>query len=88
LDWIRELVACGHALEVLGGSDYPERFTARTEYLLPRILFGPPVVSDRWPPAGHTVPPEKPEGGTFVDRHTALQCATDEWLLVEALDLS
>jgi len=87
LDWVDELVKNGHAIN-LGGNGYPRRYTARGEYLLPRIAGGPPEARSVWECGEHSVITSKWTGKTVVDGAAADDCRPDEWLLVVAWDES
>jgi hypothetical protein len=76
LDWLDELVREGKAID-LGGNGYPWRCTATADYILPRIIDMPPGAISGWE--------------WKVVRASAqlvAQCRLDEWLIVEAWDLS
>ena len=84
LDWLRELVKAGKAID-LGGDGYPLRYTATAEDLIPHLaeegltvwMLDPgDVVGEGW------------EGRTVIDKATVRACRPDEWLLVEAWDES
>jgi hypothetical protein len=87
LDWLRELVKSGKAID-LGGNGYPLRFTSTAEYLVPRIIEKPPEARTTWVSGAGDILTDKWEGKTVIDRAAAKQCRFDEWLLVEAWDES
>jgi hypothetical protein len=87
LRWFDELVKSNKAID-LGGNGYPSRYTAQSRFLLPRILAGPPdarpgalVTADsRETPLG--------DGATFIESLRIRSVKDEEWLLVDAWDLS
>jgi hypothetical protein len=87
LDWLRKLVTEGKVVD-LGGNGYPSRFTATAEYLIPRIVDGPPGARDQWLLGAGDIVTDKWVGKTVVDGAVAAQCAADEWLIVKVWDES
>lgn len=87
LDWLKELVKEGKAID-LGGNGYPSRYTAITEYLIPLIIDVPPGARINWLREAGDVVTDKWEGKTVVDGAAVAQCRLAEWLLVEAWDES
>jgi hypothetical protein len=87
LEWIRDLVSNGQAIE-LPGAGYPNRYFAPAKLLLPPILQGPPSANAGWIAGPHEILTPEWEGRTTIDRAAAAGCNPDEWLLVEAWDES
>ena len=89
LDWLDELVKQSKAINI-GGSGYPNRYTAQAEILVPHILRGAFPANRTWViPEGSFFPdPSAYVGKTRVDQESAQECRPDEWLLVEAWDES
>ena len=87
LDWVRELLKAGKAID-LGGQGYPCRYTATAENLIPRIVDEPPGARRIWTSGVNDILSEKWEGKTVIDRAAAAACRGDEWLLIEAWDES
>src|SRR5262245_15332453 len=72
LDWLDDLVKEGKAIN-LGVQCLAGRYTAKAEHVLPPLIEKPPD-NWRWP--------------TTIDRAAAAACRPDEWLMIEAWDLS
>lgn len=87
LDWLTELVKLGKAI-ALDGDGYPFRYTATAQYLIPKIIHGPPEAKGVWICGPTDILLEKWEGKTVVDRLAAEACREEEWLLIEAWDES
>jgi hypothetical protein len=87
LRWIDELVQTGSAID-LGGNGYPNRYTARADHLIPRIVEGPPDAYTTWVHGVEDIIGPGWAGRTVIDTAAIAQCGPDEWLLVEAWDES
>lgn len=87
LDWLRELVKAGRAID-LGGNGYPSWYTVIAEFLLPRIAHEPPHANRVWICDPWDIIGEGWAGRTVVDRSVVEACLPSEWLLVEAWDES
>ena len=87
LEWLIELANSGNAIEY-PGNGYPNRFTALAEFLVPRILAGPPLAKKVWGLDEYDSVDASWEGKTRIDEIEARKCRFDEWLLVEAWDES
>jgi hypothetical protein len=86
-DWLDELVKEGKAVD-LGGNGYPNHYTATAEYLVPKLIAGPPLANSIWNRDEGDIVDERWEGKTVVDAIEARQCKFDEWLVIEAWDES
>jgi hypothetical protein len=87
LNWVDSLVENG-CIQSLGGSGYPNRYTGQTKYLIPKILNNPPMSNDVWIAGPDDELSEKWDGKTVIDKSVAAACSAEEWLLIEAWDLS
>jgi hypothetical protein len=72
LDWLDEMVKAGEAVG-LGGNGYPLRFTAKAKNLIPKV--------------SESLPAMRVVDIKF-DKAVVDKCDPEEWLLVEAWDLS
>ena len=87
LAWLDELVEKGQAID-LGGNGYPFYYTARADFLIPKVMGGPPGANKVWVCGPDDILTDKWEGRTVIDHDAAEACRTDEWLLVKAWDES
>ncbi len=88
LDWLDELVKAGNAID-LGGDGYPNRYTARAKYLIPKVIdHAPPHANKTWVCGPEDILGPGWEGRTVTDPAAAAQCRPNEWLLVVAWDES
>jgi len=87
LQWLDELVETRQAID-LGGTGYPNYYTAQAEHLIPWIVGGPPAARQTWASSQHDVLTSQWEGKTVIDHAVANDCRSDEWLLVVAWDES
>lgn len=85
-DWLDALVKVGKAVD-LCSNGYPNQYTATAEYLVPKLIAGPPLANNIWNRDDGDIVDERWEGKT-VDAIEARQCKFDEWLIVEAWDES
>jgi len=87
LDWVRELVRQGKAID-LGGNGYPLKFTALAEHLLPFVHGTPPEAKKHWSfDSGDVLLPNW-LGETTKYPDTIAACSPSEWLVLEAWDES
>jgi len=87
LTWLDDLVDEGNILS-LKGNGYPDRYTGQAKHLLPQILNGPPMSIELWSSGSGDILTDKWEGRTTIDTNEASNCSQEEWLMVEAWDLS
>lgn len=87
LEWLDEFAKSGQAID-LGGDGYPYYYTAQAEFLIPRIVGGPPEARHTWAVGQHDIVGSQREGKTMIGRAMADDCRSDEWLLVVVWDES
>lgn len=87
LDWIYEVINAGNAVG-LGGDGYPCRFTMIFKHLIPVLLDGPPAAENAWATGPSETILDGWQGKTVIDHDVEATCRPDEWLLVEAWDVS
>lgn len=91
--WLDDLKDARHARFLAFNGGYPLEYTAQAQHLLPHILDdkGPPLANAVWKMdledvlAGAT---PSPIGRTVIDRELTASCTPEEWLIVEAWDMS
>ena len=84
--WIDELVESGKSIQLQGGG-YPNLYTGRSKYILPRIS-DPPDVNTSWICGPDDLVGDGWEGGTVIDATAIARCDPDEWLIIQVWDES
>ena len=87
LGWIDVLIKAKRAL-CLGGDGYPVTYAALAHDLAPYIRHGPPYASGDWAAGPHDMLTPEWKGETTQTEADLINCAPNEWLVVEAWDLS
>jgi hypothetical protein len=87
LRWLDDLVTTGRTTSLSGGG-YPNRFTARAEFLIEAIVSGPPKAYASWVLGLDAVALPGWPGKTVMDHAVIDDCRWGEWLLVVAWDES
>jgi hypothetical protein len=86
LRWIDELVKSGKSIQLQRGG-YPNLYTGRSEYILPRIS-DPPDVNVSWVCGPYDLVGDGWEGRTVIGATAIARCDPDEWLIIQAWDES
>ena len=92
--WIEDMVKSGEALTYGDNSGYPCGYTVKVKDLAAHLVERPPEVKGHQKlhvdegPARGAFPADGLEERDFIDQATLAGCRPDEWLGVEAWDLS